>query len=253
MMNAKAHSLVADVNVVQAVRSLARVASSTPDQSLGLDEFDERRGGPERLSPKLLRTSPRTCGISWRPAPDVAVQEAVVQSASSVLALAKSSESRACCIRTRRSTTPAFARAASTSSRTAYYLWSAGATLSWPIFAGGPTSAYYNVKSAKNSLLNQETALRTVREATIANLENAWANYANAVDQALGEQAILESYRQRNDEGEVRYASGLLTFDNWQILVTQWVSAEQTSISNWQSAVTAQAAWEQALGKALGE
>jgi hypothetical protein len=44
-----------------------------------------------------------------------------------------------------------------------------------------------------------------------------------------------------------------VTFDNWQVIVTQWVGAEQTSISNWQSAVTAQAAWEQALGKALGE
>ena len=54
-------------------------------------------------------------------------------------------------------------------------------------------------------------------------------------------------------EGEVRYNSGLVTYDNWQIIVTSWVSAEQQSISNWQSALTAQAAWEQALGKALGE
>ncbi len=71
------------------------------------------------------------------------------------------------------------------------------------------------MKAAKNTENAQEQVpVRAVRDAALANLENAWAGYANAVDQAVAEQAVLESYRQRNAEGEVRYASGLVSFDN---------------------------------------
>ena len=245
MMNANAQSLVADVNVVQSVRSL-RASIKQLDQYLGLDDFQiiAVTGTVVAQTPPDL---PARMQDFLENRPDVALQEAVLQSARATLA---SSEG------------PLYPNASINYSRfreggsefpDSRYLWSTGATLSWPIFAGGPTAEYFNVKSAHNTLLNQESALRAVREAAVANLESAWANYANAVDQAVGEQAVLESYRQRNAEGEVRYASGLVTFDNWQIIVTQWVGAEQTAISDWQAAVTAQATWEQALGKALGE
>ena len=245
MMNAKAQALVADVNVMQAVRSL-RAGIKQLDQYLGLDEFQI-----VTVTGTVLAQTPPDLPAHLQDflemRPDVAVQEAVAQGARASLASSESPLYPSLSINYSRF------REGGAEFPDNEYLWSAGATLSYPIFGGGPASVYFNVKSAKNSLLNQESALRAVRDAAIANLESAWANYANAVDQAVGEQAILESYRQRNAEGEVRYASGLLTFDNWQIIVTQWVSAEQTSINNWQSAVTAQAAWEQSLGKALGE
>jgi outer membrane protein TolC len=245
MMNAKAQSLVADVNVMQAVRSL-RASIKTLDQYLGLDEFQI-----VAVTGTLVAQTPPDLPAHLQDflenRPDVAVQEATVQSARASVASSESTLYPSLSFNYSRF------REGGSEFPDSLYLWSAGATLSYPIFGGGPAATYFNIKSAKNSLLNQESALRATREAAIANLENAWANYANAVDQAVGEQAVLESYRQRNEEGEVRYASGLVTFDNWQIIVTSWVSAEQTTINNWQSAVTSQAAWEQALGKALGE
>lgn len=245
MMNAKAQSLVAQVNVVQAVRNL-RSATKQLDQYLGSDDFEAVvvTGTLVAQTPPDLPTHLQDF-LDYRP--DVALQEAIVESARASLA---SSEA------------PLFPSFSANYARfregpkefpSSTYLWSAGATLSYPIFGGGPMSAFFNIKSAKDTLHNQEETLRAVRIAALQNLENAWANYANAVDQAIGEQAILESYRQRNAEGEVRYSAGLVTFDNWQVIVTQWVSAEQTSINDWQAAVTAQAAWEMALGKALGE
>ena len=245
MMNSKAQALVADADVAQAVRSL-RASVKQLDQYLGLDEFSIMTvtGTVVAQTPPDL---PARLQDFLENRPDVAVQEAVVQSARASLASSQAPLYPNLSINYSRF------REGGTEFPNNEYFWSAGATLSYPIFGGGPASAYFNVKSAKNSLLNQESALRAAREAAVANLESAWANYANAVDQAVGEQAVLESYRQRNAEGGVRYASGLVTFDNWQIIVTSWVSAEQTAINDWQSAVTAQAAWEQALGKALGE
>jgi outer membrane protein TolC len=245
MMNADAQALVAKVNVMQAQRSL-RASIKTLDQYLGLDEFQTMT-----VTGTLVAQTPPDLPAHLREyvenRPDVALQEAVVQSARASLAASESPLYPNLSINYSRF------REGGSEFPDSTYLWSAGATLSYPIFGGGPTAAYFNVRSAKNSLLNQESALRGTREAAMANLENAWANYANAVDQAVGEQAVLESYRQRNSEGEVRYTAGLVSFDNWQVIVTQWVGAEQTSINDWQAAVSAQAAWEQALGKALGE
>jgi outer membrane protein TolC len=245
MMNSNAQYLVARINTIQAVRSL-RAAVKTLDQYLGLDEFSN----VVVTGTLVAQTPPNFPGrmsdfLETRP--DVAVQEAVVQSARASLA---SSESP---LYPNFSVNYSRLREGGTEFPSHEYIWTAGATLSYPIFAGGPASTYFNVRSSQQSLADQESLLRATREAALANLENAWASYANAVDQAVGEQAVLESYRQRNDEGAVRYAAGLVTFDNWQVIVTQWVGAEQTSITNWQQAVTAQAAWEQALGKALGE
>ncbi|MBI3565683.1 MAG: hypothetical protein HY079_10845, partial [Elusimicrobia bacterium] len=79
------------------------------------------------------------------------------------------------------------------------------------------------------------------------------ASYANAVDQVGSQRAQLEASRQRNDEADVRYASGLLSFDNWTVIVSQRVSDEQSAVSSVRDAVVAQAAWEKALGKVLGE
>jgi outer membrane protein TolC len=245
MMNAKAQALVQDINVAQAVRNL-RASIKTLDQYLGIDEFSivTVTGTLVAQTPPDL---PSHLQDFLENRPDVALQEAVVQTAKASLASSQAP------LYPNLSVNYSRFREGGSEFPNNEYLWSSGATLSWPIFGGGPASAYFNVKSAKSSLFNQQSALRAVRDAAIANLENAWASYANAVDQAVGEQAVLESYRQRNDEAEVRYASGLVSFDNWQVIVSQWVGAEQTSINNWQAAVTAQAAWEQALGKALGE
>ena len=125
--------------------------------------------------------------------------------------------------------------------------------MSYPLFGGGPTSAYYNTKSAKRGLDKAEQDLRAVRDAAIVDLETSWAAYANALDQFQFQEVKLESARQRNVEAEIRYASGLITYDNWEVIVAEWVSAEQQAKQAQLNAVTTQAAWEKSLGKALGE
>ena len=245
MMNADAQYLVARINTLQAMRSL-RSATKQLDQYMGLDEFSNVivTGTLVAQNPPNF---PGRMTDFLESVPSVAVQEAAVATAKASLASAEST------LYPNFSVSYSRTREGGSEFPSSEYLWSAGATLSYPIFGGGPASTFFNVMSGKQTVANQESALRASREAALASLESAWASYANAVDQAVGEQAVLESYRQRNDEGAVRYAAGLVTFDNWQVIVTQWVGAEQTAINDWQQAVSAQAAWEQALGKALGE
>jgi hypothetical protein len=67
------------------------------------------------------------------------------------------------------------------------------------------------------------------------------------------QQALLAAARQRSAEADVRYQSGLLTYDNWEIIVSDRISTERQAISAKLAAVNAEAAWERSLGKGLGE
>jgi multidrug efflux system outer membrane protein len=245
MLSARALSLQAQANLAQTLRSV-RTARSALDQQLGLDDFSETA-----VTGTLAAQAPPDFPARMRDflsaRPDVLLQEAVVKTQQAAVASAQSP------------LWPSLSANYSRSRSGPYqfpdpnYGWSSGVTLSYALFGGGPTSAYYSVKSAKDSLEKSLQDLRTVSDAAMVDLENTWAAYANAMDGLRVADANLEATRQRNAEAEVRYASGLITYDNWEVIVAEWVSAEQQDKQAQLSAVTAQAAWEKSLGKALGE
>jgi len=245
MLSAQALSLQAQANLAQTLRSV-RTARQALDQQLGLDEFSEV-AVTGTLAAQAPPDFPARMHDFLSARPDVAVQEAAVMTQRASVASAESS------LWPSLSANYARFRGGSAEFPSDTYGWSAGAVLSYPLFGGGPTSTYFAVKSAKNSLEKSLQDLRTVRNAAIVDLENTWAAYCNAMDGLRVAEANLEATRQRNAEAEVRYASGLITYDNWEVIVAEWVNAEQQAKVAQLSAVTAQAAWEKSLGKALGE
>ena len=72
-------------------------------------------------------------------------------------------------------------------------------------------------------------------------------------DQVKVSDALLVAARQRNDEADVRYGSGLMSFDIWEGIVSDRVSAERSALSARRAAMDAETAWHRALGRALGE
>lgn len=245
MMNAQAQAVLAQASLDQAIRG-ARTARVALDQQLGIDEFSE-----VAVTGTLVAEYPPDLPsrmedfISNRP--DVAVQQAVVLQQKAAVASAESA------------LWPNLSASYSGFRTGTYELpgpshgWDAAATLSYPIFGAGPTATYYSVKSSKRALDKSNQDLRSVRDAAVADLENNWAAYGNAIDQEVAADENLDSARQRNKEAVIRYAAGLLSFDNWAVIVAAWVAAEQAAITAHVNAVVAQAAWEQSLGKALGE
>ncbi len=131
--------------------------------------------------------------------------------------------------------------------------WSAGASLSYALFGGGPTAAYLNTKASRLGYERTQSDLSAARQAALSDLETAWSNYADAADQVAVQDALLEAARQRNDEADVRYGSGLLSFDNWEVIVSDRVSTERQALSARRAAMDAETAWHRALGRALGE
>jgi len=245
MMSAESQALQAEATLNAAIRG-ARTARVGLDQQLGIDEFSE-----VAVTGTLVAEYPPDLPSQMKDflsnRPDVAVQEAVVLQQKAAVDSAESSLYPTLGASYSRSRSGPFEFPGPS------YGWQAGATLSYPLFGAGLTATYYGVKSSKRALDKSQQDLRTVRDAAVADLENNWAAYSDAIDQEVAADDNLESARQRNKEAVIRYASGLLSFDNWAVIVAAWVAAEQTAISARQAAVVAQAAWEQSLGKALGE
>lgn len=245
MLRAKAESLQAQADLSQDLRDLG-VAQKALDRQLGRDGFDAvaATGTLELQQPPDY---PRDARALLAKRPDVALQEASVRSAEAALAQSRSalwpsvsaSYSRS---RSGRDEFPA-----------SRYNWSFSGVLSIPVFGGGPTATWFSVSSAQKSLDKAAQNLRSARNQAVSEIESAWSAYTGALEQVSVQEALLEASRQRNDEADVRYASGLLSYDNWELIVTDRVSSERQALRARLNAWNALAAWEKALGRTLGE
>ena len=65
--------------------------------------------------------------------------------------------------------------------------------------------------------------------------------------------AYLAASEQRNRESDVRYESGLMSFENWEQIVTDYVSFKRSALRARRDAVAAEAAWMSVLGRGMDE
>jgi len=245
MLRAQAELLQAQVVYDQALADL-RTSQKNLDRQLGWDDF-RTVTATGTLDIGGLPTFPTIDDSMFANVPDIAVQEAAVKSSLAGLEQSKSSLFPALSASYSRS------RAGTAEFPASQYGWTAGATLSYPLFSGGLTATYYAVSAAQRNVEKARASLRSAREQAVVNLEGSWANWFKAAGNVKIDLALLESARQRNIEGDIRYNSGLLTYDNWEIISSDRVSQERQLLTDRLNAALSEAAWGQALGKALGE
>lgn len=245
MLRAKAQLAQAEADLNQAMRTL-RVNAKSLDRQLGVDEFEAAAvtGTLSALPAPPLPADPAAL-LAGRP--DVSFQQAAVSSARAGLSGARSTLWP--------SLTGSYTRGRVGGAEfpNGAYSWTGALTLSYPLFGGGPTSTYYAIKAASRGLDKAQQDLRSVVDQAVVDLETTWASYAGTVDQVAVQHALLAAARQRNDEADVRYASGLLTYDSWEIIATDRINTERQAVNADFNAMVSQAAWEKSLGKELGE
>jgi outer membrane protein TolC len=245
MLRAQAQLLQAQSEAAQAGRDL-RAALSVLGRELGEDEWKTLVAtGSLAAAPAPETPDAAEPFVSRRP--EVAEQEAAVAGAEAALSAAQS---------------PIWPTLSASYARTASgpvelphesLGWAFAGTLSLPVFGGGPTATYHAREAAKSRLESARETLRLTRAQVLADIENAWANYAQASSGLIVQGKLLESARQRGDEADIRYTSGLLTYDNWEIINTDRVNQERQILQARLNVALAEAAWERALGEALGE
>ena len=244
-MRAQAQTLQAEVTLASAERDL-RSARREMARQLGREGFEEFTVlGTFAAAAPPARPDDFRALLALRP--DVAVSEASVRSARASRAQASSDLWPAL------SASYSRTRSDRVEFPSANKGWSAGATLSYPLFGGGPTAAYFSVAVARRSYEKSVSDLSATRQQALSDLESSWSDFADAADGVRVQDALLAAARQRNDEADVRYASGLLSFDNWEVIVSDRVSTERQALSSRRAAMDAETAWDRALGRALGE
>jgi len=245
MLRAKAQMLQAEAAVSSAERDL-RTARRSMSRQLGREGFEEFNATGAFVSePPPAQPADFRALLHLRT--DVTIAEATLRSSKASLDSANSVFWPTLSASYNRS------RGGPTEFPNRTNNWSAGASVSYALFGGGPAAAYLNTKASRLGYEKTQSDLAAARQAALSDLETVWANYADAADQVAVQEALLLAARQRNDEADIRYGSGLLSFDDWEVIVSDRVSTERQALSARRAAMDAETAWHRALGRALGE
>ncbi|MBL7131953.1 MAG: TolC family protein, partial [Candidatus Omnitrophica bacterium] len=88
--------------------------------------------------------------------------------------------------------------------------WSAGASLSFPIFEGGSRIA--EVSKTKAALNQAQADERSGRDGVILTLEETWKELQDAMDEVEVQQKFLEAAQERAKITQAQYSTGLISF-----------------------------------------
>jgi outer membrane protein TolC len=125
--------------------------------------------------------------------------------------------------------------------------WSAGLFLTLPLFTGGQN--FYDLQSAKADARRAQEALRSVDDQLLLDLQRAHAGFQDAVGRAAVQQEFLRASAARAEISRHLYSTGLLSFDDWDVIESELISAKKQSLVSLRDRLIAEAAWEAAQGK----
>lgn len=131
--------------------------------------------------------------------------------------------------------------------------WVFSGVAALPLFGGGPTAVFYASSAAKRNLEKAELDLRSLRNQVRTDILSAWSAYAQAQEQVQVQKAYLDSGRQRREESDVRYRSGLMSYEEWQLVINDLVNFEKSYLKSEQSLILAEAQWRFARGEELAQ
>jgi len=129
--------------------------------------------------------------------------------------------------------------------------WSAGVSLSFPIFEGGSRIA--KVSGAKAAFNQSQADQRSGRDTVVLALEMAWLNLQDSIGRLQVEQKFLEATQERAKITQAQYSTGLISFDNWTIIEDDSVRAKTSFLEARVNALIAEADWLKAQGRTLDE
>ncbi len=124
--------------------------------------------------------------------------------------------------------------------------WSAGISLSWPLFEAGARKA--QVDRSRSIFKQSEQDLRSGKDEVIFTLEHAWADFMDARENVGVQNKFLDATVERSKIAQAQYSNGLITFNDWTIIEDSLVNAKKSYLNAQASALTAEASWVQAKG-----
>jgi len=127
--------------------------------------------------------------------------------------------------------------------------WSAGMSVSLPIFEGGSRVA--EVTKANSQLSQAEADERSGRDSVLATLERAWKNLKDAIANVSVQNKFLIADEERAKITRAQYAIGLASFNDWIIIEDNLVKSKKSYLNAQADMLYAEAYWIQAIGGTL--
>ncbi|RYZ75371.1 MAG: TolC family protein [Proteobacteria bacterium] len=121
--------------------------------------------------------------------------------------------------------------------------------LSFPIFNGGRD--YYGAKAASAVATVASRARETALRNKIVSLREAYNAYVEAVQKEKIDQTFAEAARVRSEIGRSKYNTGLLSFEEWDIIENDLIAREKAALTSQNNRVSAEATWEQSQGRGV--
>lgn len=122
---------------------------------------------------------------------------------------------------------------------------------SLPLYTGDKFSG--DVGSSKASIEVQLKTLENVRLQKRLALEQRYSDALSAQETARVEDAFLLAAQTRSEIAQAQYASGLLSYDNWDLIENDFITQQKGVISRWRDAVISIADFEKTLEKGVGQ
>jgi outer membrane protein len=124
--------------------------------------------------------------------------------------------------------------------------WSAGFSVTYPLFQGGAT--YFDVKAASASLRESLDNLRSGTNDSSLTLAQMFKNMVDQEDNVRIQRELLDANVLRYKIAEADYRNGLMSFEDFNNITNDYVGQQQSLLSAQLSAVIAEASWEEARG-----
>lgn len=125
--------------------------------------------------------------------------------------------------------------------------WSAGVSLSYPIFSGGGDRA--GLQSSRSQLREQKANLAETRNQVALSLEEAYYGFESAVERIDVQRDFLEAATTRAEIARSQYANGLLSFEDWDLIENDLIQRETEMLTTLRDSGVAAADWDRAQGK----
>jgi outer membrane protein TolC len=127
--------------------------------------------------------------------------------------------------------------------------WSAGLTLSLPIFEGGSRLA--RMSKSQSRFRQLEADEQSGRDSVTLTLEKTWKALEDAAGFVSVQKRFLEAAKERAKIAHAQYSTGLVAFDDWIIIEDNLVNAKKAYLDARADLLIAEANWSQAKGGTL--
>lgn len=127
--------------------------------------------------------------------------------------------------------------------------WSVGLRLSYPFWSGGREG--YNVRAAAARLRQSEAELQVLEDRLVRDLVDARSTLAGAIGSVRTQERFVAAKALRAEIARKQYQSGLLTFENWDIIENDRIQSQNSLLQAWRGAMLAAAGWERAQGASV--